>query len=933
MSDIEEKLNQIQELIKENKTIPYSLITDKQVLDSLSEEQIIQIIREYPTLIDLTKIDITKNILEEYIKFADDDDIFGLYDMFAGYDDIKVDMDLFIEAYFDRAIKVYENTQESEEHEEILSEYRGIGNRVLKRIIENDDNNEKLINFETKNIDVEKFKKIIDYGLADKETIYAIVTAKVQNEFFSEFCKSKGINKITLWGYTKEQSIDKFKEIINKNSINYPILASTRTNDKETIKYVFDSLINPNSDELFELYYNARKNNPNIVIPEILVDERIDFLNLEQFSRFTMLDDTSRRKIFNLIKLPYGIDILKSLCENTEDYINSIGIFVDRIDEYESLLEDDEFKEKMQDEFDKEQIISKLYTIVLSNSENHFGIFSLEDLEDYEELKKYEVDRILRNIIKPDNDISEKDGQFAILEALYGIDREEAERLVSKYGNGIDEIQTEEITDERITKNYIKALGNILKLKKSDISFLCRDSEFMKLINSDNEFSTKTIIDVDKKMRDTYAKDFESKMLKIKSNEEPSFEADYNGKKIKIYEIPRKNDNGEYEEIDFGIFARIEGAYVEDYEKPSNYLEYLSGIDMSYHGNCESYINQSMNSTARTNDESLMFLYNECDDILLSAPWDIISSEANGKFNTANVKSYEIGHPICFMPPDKLIDTTRHLHNEFVFERYSFDKETRGIKRRLPNFVGIDKEKADLDIQALISEGIYSEQLKACGDLDIPLLIINREALTIQEKNRIEKDLTILKEYDSKGNEDGRNYEEILRDILNRFENNSVGHQFHKSKEKYFNNEERKRLLKQVIDTIKKGDGFEVSKRFQALEIILDEEIQKQYSTKDTLVSKDEHFALYSQLLEKLKRDYPPMLKPRGNIIQDVKKDIVDIQEAERVIKEKRLIQLQHEDSELDKVIVMAEKVLEDKEIDGDSISSTKKKEDSNISL
>ena len=426
-----------------------------------------------------------------------------------------------------------------------------------------------------------------------------------------------------------------------------------------------------------------------------------------------------------------------------------------------------------------------------------------------------------------------------------------------------------------------------------------------------------------------YSSEFQKKMLKIEDDEKPLTEIHYGDKKIKVYEIPRKNENGEYEEIDFGILARVEGAY-GTYEIPEDYSELFDDIQMNYHGNCESYINQSMNSIAKTEEDGLIFLYTDCNNLLMASPWDIGSVEANAKFNALNANEYVVSLPICFAAPDRLADTTRHLHNELVSERYSFDKQEQKIKRRKPDLIGIQKEKMDLDVASKLMSGGYSEHLAAAADLDIPILIINREALAIQEVNRIKQDLSKLKKYDSGEVHTEESFESIMENIITRFENNAVGVQFHKSKQGRFDNVARKKLLSSIIGIIEKGDILEVEKRYSSLHKILKGEIVKQYTDiqdydgssryedideyefdkSKIKVARDEteHF----KQLKAMEKAIPGIIKreKRQNYLIRTKESTLKLKQIARNRKERELLSLQQEDKELDSVIEMAKHVM-----------------------
>ena len=911
-----EKIKQIKGLISNNEQIPLSLIeNDFSFLKELNDEE-----------------------LDKFVELIPDDIVEIIDGINTNFDGIETSVAMIVfKKSIDiiRKIELTEDEEIKEEYEELLECSKDIGHLLFGAESENDEGYIEYVNgianYEITDLDAKELKQLIDYKLIDKRALYSMLSAELQDKYFEKFIIDNNAEFLTLWHNTKKQDLTKFSMILKKDkNICYNLLFNTNMENVELVKAVFKETFQHKDDTMFQLWLKARQTNPDIYIPESFLDEKFSFLNIEQIIRFSMADMKTKKKIVGLSKTNYGKEIIEYLCENTEDYINAIGKFVNNMSQYEDLLNDEEFLKRLQNEDEKGYIISKLSTIVIGNNENYFAIESMEDLDYYDESRKYEVNRILKKFNQTDAVVSVEDGQFALLEGLYGIDRIEAEKLVAKYGKYIEDIEAEEKTDKDDIKNYIIALRNILCLKKSDISFLARDVDFMNMINEEGDYNIGTITDIEKKLRAMYSEEFQKKLLKFGDEEKAVAKISYNGKEIKVYEIPRKNENGEYEEIDFGLLARVEGAY-GSYERPENYQDLFNNIEIDYHGNCESYINQSMNSIARTDEDGLIFFYTESNDLLMASPWDIGSVEANGKFNTANADEYDLVHPICFTTPDRMADTTRHLHDELVSERYSFDDKDKKVKRRTPNLIGIEKETNDLDIILKLEKGEFYEHLKAASDLDIPILIINREALAVQEMNRIKTDLLLLKKYDSGEIKTDKSFEDIMNNIITRFENNAVGVQFHESKQKLFNNETRKKIINTIINVIRDGSGFEMEKRYNSLRLILQNEVEKQYTnpkdydgteefdgyipddaygnTRVKVVRDNENFKELKELEGKIpgvKRK-----KVRKNYLSETKKSTLKLKQIARYRKEMELLELQHEAEELDEVMSRAKLVHE----------------------
>lgn len=798
---------------------------------------------------------------------------------------------------------------EKEDFEFTLESIRDTESELLGRDYE-DESIDGLVSFEINNLNEKELGMLLKYDIVDEKVLYKMLNAELQDKYYEQFITTgKVINMLSFWANTKNQNMAKYEIISNRLQNDYDYLLFTHFDNMDLLKHIFKKALGHENPQILYLFINVKRINPDLFIPKDLLDEKFDFLNVEQLIRFSMADDKSRQQIINLSKTDYGKDIIKYLCMTTSDYVNSIGKFIENMGQYKELFEDPDFQNRMQNDEEKNQILSKLCKIILGNSKNYFAVETMEDLDDYVSSKHYEIRRIFKNL----NSLSAEDGQFAILEGLFGIDRTEAVRLVSRYGKYIEDLKTDAQFGEYNLKLYIETLRTILCLKKSDITFLINDPTFIDFINDGTIFDNAIITNIETALNDLYTKKYQEKMFNLGEEYRLPTEIEYKDKKIKVYEIPRKNENGEYEEIDFGLFARIEGAY-GDFESPKSYKEYFEKVEMNYHGNCESYINQSMNSFARTSEDGLIFFYNDCGTILLSAPWDIVSSESNKRFNTSSDNEYDIRKPLCFTTPDRMANTTRHLHNEFVFERYNYNAEKMEIIRRTPNIVGIQQEDATIDITKKISTGSYEEQLKAAYDLDIPILIINRDALAMQEFNRIKRDLKLLENYDSTDIKDKKSYEEILREIITRFENNAVGYKFHSSKQNRFSDDIRKQLIESITQIIKSGDKLEIDNRFSYLHRILREEIGKQYVSPNQFKSlneilesmdteyddsrievsnDDEHF----NELKKLDRIVPGSIKfsRSTSYIQAVKGNIQKLKEINKVLQESELLEEQQE--------------------------------------
>lgn len=745
------------------------------------------------------------------------------------------------------------------------------------------------------------YKELINFKMLSLEKMMEIIPD--YSEFMIDFIntyKDEIINKrllsfSELWSYEPVQAIDSLNELYQKyygkklddkdNYLDVDTINNTSINDDNLLIYIiskssaYKSIAT--SKKMIDTLIYARSKFKDIQIPHYMLDLDFKYLNPEQFVRLCCVEDYN---VIKFLKSKNERKILEYLITNSGDYITAISKFSENRKQFEELLNDEETISRLENDKDYETA-KKICEMILGNQENYFGIYTAEDIDDFEQLRNYEVNRILRGISKPKTKFEKQDGQFAILEGLYGIDIEEAQNLINRFGKYIEQVDiSPEDGISANMKKYLIALKNILQLEKNDIVFLSQDREFMKMVNSEKTFSVASITELDKKMREVFERKFEEKMLTEDKLGEPDEVINYKGKQIRVYEIPRKNAEGEYEDINFGIFARVEGSYSGIRFKGA---KHFSEKNMNYHGNCESYINQSMTSVARIFfDDDIMFLSNDCKGMTNIAPWDLVSAGNNSSFDpiSASNNVYTSSLPTCFCPPDIFANNTRTLHNEVDFERYYLDEETNEVSRRKPKFVGIMKDEIDIDICRLLQENdesLYHNSLQAAADLNLPILIINREALAMLEKRRIDINLERLKKFDLNPNEKEEDFEKLIKDTIVRFEDNIIGSEFCKGKEKYFNDKTRKEMLEQIFDAIKFGNGFDKNRRYLIFQEVLNEEIDRQFDVEGTVVSTDNHFDLYKEISETISNSTPKfgIQKKTKNRITSVKQDVKDIKE------------------------------------------------------
>lgn len=314
---------------------------------------------------------------------------------------------------------------------------------------------------------------------------------------------------------------------------------------------------------------------------------------------------------------------------------------------------------------------------------------------------------------------------------------------------------------------------------------------------------------------------FENKCIKL-------YERLYNEKmKLPIIKIGKENyENKEVElykiKDEFCIFVRVEGAY-SYWKEPENFENNINEISINLNGNPKTYISNNSMAIARPKGPIYGYTKELKNNLLLMAPWDIVSNEANLSFSPSSV-NWNFGNGISFRMPNNLLNNMRSSHNEIVTSKWKFDASTMRIERDRPDVI-------IYFIDMLEDEITYKEtnywriSKKAAAQLDIPIVIINREEVLKKEKAKIERS---VEEFYTTLNDN------TLENIFLQFENNRSSMRYVKDKLKmrYFTCDERERMFEDVIKKISKIDQSKRKRLVNKLIEIADSEISKYFSNK-----------------------------------------------------------------------------------------------------
>lgn len=283
-------------------------------------------------------------------------------------------------------------------------------------------------------------------------------------------------------------------------------------------------------------------------------------------------------------------------------------------------------------------------------------------------------------------------------------------------------------------------------------------------------------------------------------------------------------------------------------------------------GNCESFISQDLIAIARPKGPT--FGYNDSNGILLAGPNDLSSNKANTSFDTTNGVTLEEPK---FLSPDEMIDMTRHGHNEFSFERLLFDKKSNSFRKRMPSYVlWIEEEKTDGLTEKQIREKREQDDRwqmtkKAAAQLGIPIVVINREYFAEKEQSNIEDMQAKL--MGEKELDEGESKEQLIENLIVKFENNAIGLMYAdaKVKSKYFTEVQRTNnfsIIEQSLEKMKSENPIEYKRCLTKFIKSLKAEVEKyEYASAQPPQAISELLEKYKSI-EDRNKDFDPILTP-----------------------------------------------------------------------
>ena len=541
-------------------------------------------------------------------------------------------------------------------------------------------------------------------------------------------------------------------------------------------------------------YYNKLlefNNDLNYTINLLMLDKKIlEFFDIGDLLKITLYPDL-QEKLVEANRKKQIISIIKMIYKKSDNWISEIDNILNNLENYKHLFD------IINDEMLKNEKFCENLISVISVKNNYFNINTLEEIVEYDTIKYNICMDLLNEKLKKIKFVDIKDiKKFALLEILFDVDYEWGKRITEKYSMDIDEINP--ISDDE--KEVKEKIIQIKKIVNGD-NLTVNNDNFKKEKINPIKFENKCI----KLYERLYNEQMKLPIIKIgKEN--------YENKEVELYKI----------KDEFCIFVRVEGAY-SYWKEPENFENNINEISINLNGNPKTYISNNSMAIARPKGPIYGYTKELNNNLLLMAPWDIVSNEANLSFSPSSV-NWNFGNGISFRMPNNLLNNMRSSHNEIVTSKWKFDASTMRIERDRPDVI-------IYFIDMLEDEITYKEtnywriSKKAAAQLDIPIVIINREEVLKKEKAKIERS---LEEFYTTLNDN------TLENIFLQFENNRSSMRYVKDKLKmrYFTCDERERMFEDVIKKISKIDQSKRKRLVNKLIEIADSEISKYFSNK-----------------------------------------------------------------------------------------------------
>ncbi len=387
---------------------------------------------------------------------------------------------------------------------------------------------------------------------------------------------------------------------------------------------------------------------------------------------------------------------------------------------------------------DKKDQIRSNTIFLLTNYMSVMRVQNEEDILFLDERLDTRCNEIMNNIDKWD--------LYLVIEALllekFGLSHYEANYLVQRYGN-LDKDEPNLTEEDLKLLNILDTLSMIVNCKsKEKLAILSQT------ISSKEELRISESFVLEQQIRQMYGRHLNNNITDFSQMKDTHLEEKYG---VKVYEA-LDEDNPH----DFMMLVSSLGAY-RDTAVPDDYHEDWLRPKEEAHSFCTSLISSQMLGIARIKHCVLGFGNIPPENLLLVSPTDISTDQTALDVVRENPQNTK------FWFPKKLIDQTRHTHNEMVIER------SDGDQKILPTCVIFVAEHFNPNGQYFGKEYLlWQHALQAAEDFGIPIVVIDRSKVKAYEKDQINKALNDFKKSEP-------NCHLLIKPILTRMINNCIG--------------------------------------------------------------------------------------------------------------------------------------------------------------
>ena len=481
------------------------------------------------------------------------------------------------------------------------------------------------------------------------------------------------------------------------------------------------------------------KNNDEIsktINPLFLSDNITSNLTKEQIEILSCYPNLQEKIIKLSMDIP-KISLIYEIANKYKDNLEWIPILEKSLDninspEFSNLL--GSIKNKELEPTDKENLLILLMT------NNHLDISTYEDLKNIKKIReKYINELIERNTLG-----SLKTAYF---EKVYGIDLSTAINLVNLYGGCLNSNEIYKLEEQ--DQKTIMILSNMKKIINLNNIHVLKD--YLNNMNPKCIITPDIMITYEARLKYIITKEFNKSF--VKPNEEDKITTNIEDElNLDIYLAAGKDGKKKCRMMITSI-----GAYTSMPE-PDDYYASWNVDKIASHGCCCSYIGEKNLGTAEVKYCCLGFTDYESGSLQISAPYDLCSG--------SNEDSYQIqaAYPSQFLLPEDILNSTRHTHNETVWERRNIKGNTTFKKQ--PSYIVFFCDNFDDRLTDTEAMRQWESVKKASKNFNLPIMVVEREKIAISQKNII---IQKLDEFEKTHNP------KLIKEIVSDYESNYAG--------------------------------------------------------------------------------------------------------------------------------------------------------------